>query len=490
MAAFLIYIIRWAVVLTLLYSLYGLFLRRETFHAVNRGLLLTILIASMVLPLCTIKTDQPSLMSRSVSATETVLSESIVTATQLGDDTVLYNPLQREHMMPVYVTIWILAAIYLIGLLYVWLRYLVALVAVARLVAGGQEFWVEQAPRGVKVLSHPKVRVPCSWMRWVLVNPADEANDPILAHEIAHVRLFHSLDMLLAETTANMLWFLPFAWMLRRDLKDIHEYQADQRVLHQGYHRDSYELLLIDRVAAARPQPVVNALNQSSIKKRLKMLYTKQSSRLAMLKAVYVLPLAAIALTAFARPTLISDVESQLQGAEEQAYQVVTQAPGFVPENEPLVMNYVPVPSFSLKKEIEENGRQHHLYCIRFGQRQMWDDVVKMRRGFNFRRVNGETYMQVFGTIESDEETIWLGGPDTYIVNLTTGIRYKARRALMPADLNCDIVVKGCKGQEFCYTIVFPDLPGGIWDAAVYGVPYCQLRGGRIVHNITQYFDR
>ena len=112
-----------------------------------------------------------------------------------------------------------------------------------------------------------------------------------------------------------------------------------------------------------------------------------------------------------------------------------------------------------------------------------------MCRGFNFRHVNGETYMQVFGRIDSDEETIWLGGPDTYIVNETTGIRYKARRALPPADLNCDIVVKGCKGQEFMFTIVFPDLPSGFWNARIYGVPYCQLRGGAHISNINSFFD-
>ena len=97
--------------------------------------------------------------------------------------------------------------------------------------------------------------------------------------------------------------------------------------------------------------------------------------------------------------------------------------------------------------------------------------------------------MQVFGRIDSDEEIIWLGGPDTYIVNETTGIRYKARRALPPADLNCDIVVKGCKGQEFMFTIVFPDLPSGFWNARIYGVPYCQLRGGAHISNINSFFD-
>lgn len=483
MTAFLLYIIRWAVVLTLLYSLYGLFLRRETFHGVNRVVLLSILVGSMVLPLCTIETERPTMMSEGVSTTEAVVTASVNTAQQVSDGSIGHISIEREDMMPVYIAIWTLVTAYLTGLLYCWLRYLLAVVSVIRLIIGGSEFQTDESPQSIKLLSHPKVKVPCSWMRWVLVNPADEANDPILAHEMAHVRLLHSLDMLIAEATANMLWFLPFAWMLRRDLKDIHEYQADQSVLRQGYNQDNYELLLIDRVTMTKPQPVVNALNQSGIKKRLKMLYTRKSGRLAMLKVVYLLPLTAITLTAFAKPKAISELEQQIQ----EAYQIVTEAPGFIPEDERLVMTSVPAPPFSLKDAVE--NEDHHLLGITWGRREMYAEPTEMLRGFNFRRVNGETYMQVFGKIDSDEETIWLGGPDTYIVNETTGIRYKARRALPPADLNRDIVVKGCKGQEFMFTIVFPDLPSGFWNARIYGVPYCQLRGGAGIPDITKYFE-
>ena len=56
MTAFIIYIIRWAVSLTLLYSFFGLFMKRETLHSINRIVLLAILVASMVLPLCQIET--------------------------------------------------------------------------------------------------------------------------------------------------------------------------------------------------------------------------------------------------------------------------------------------------------------------------------------------------------------------------------------------------------------------------------------------------
>ena len=62
MVAFIIYAIRWAVTLTLLYSLYRLLLQRETFHRVNRSVLLAILVVSPLLPLVPLHTDEPTAM--------------------------------------------------------------------------------------------------------------------------------------------------------------------------------------------------------------------------------------------------------------------------------------------------------------------------------------------------------------------------------------------------------------------------------------------
>lgn len=501
MTEFLIYIIRWAVTLMLLYSLYGLFLRRETFHGVNRAVLLAILVGSMMLPLCTIELSETSEpiarslahVSESSASSEAFISNSVEAIEFDSYGPTVHVSVERENLLPLYYLIWGLVAIYLIGVAVLSCRWLLAMVGVIRLINSGKRFQADGVSNNICLLSHEKVRVPCSWMRWVMVNPTDESNDPIIAHEVAHVRMLHSLDMLLAETTTVMLWFLPFAWMLRRDLKDIHEYQADRAVMLQGFNRDDYEMMLIERVMVARPRPVVNALvvnslNQSPLKKRLKMMYRKESSQLAVLKALYILPLAFFALVVFAKPAVMSEINGNIHKSQLEIYKIVSDAPSFIPEDEKLEVTDLPAPPFSLKKEIEGNER-HHLFAITNGRREQYGDEFPMLRAFNFRRVNGETYMQIFGAIDTDPETIWLGGPDTYIVDLATGIRYKARRALPPAELNRDIVVKGCKGKEFMYTIVFPELPANIKNARIYGVPYVQLRGGALIPNLMNYFE-
>lgn len=75
MAAAIIYIIKWAVALTLFHSLYGLFMRRETFHALNRAVLIFILVASAALPLCHIETSRPSPIAEATASAETFIIE-------------------------------------------------------------------------------------------------------------------------------------------------------------------------------------------------------------------------------------------------------------------------------------------------------------------------------------------------------------------------------------------------------------------------------
>jgi len=80
MAAFIIYIIRWAIALTMLYSLFGLFLKRETLHGFNRVVLLAILVASMVLPFCQIETPKANIVTqgRELLEQQILLEERIV----------------------------------------------------------------------------------------------------------------------------------------------------------------------------------------------------------------------------------------------------------------------------------------------------------------------------------------------------------------------------------------------------------------------------
>ena len=309
LTAFLIYVIRWAVVLTLLYSLYGLFMKRETLHGVNRVVLLLILAASMLLPLCQIETNEANIVMEGRELLEQQIASASTMELIPATQTVETPTVQPE----INVTILVLIVIYLAGVVIVWARYLWSLAALVSLIRQSRQVEVGGLPCGVKVLTHPDIKTPCSWMRWILLSDGDIRVRPIVLHELAHVSLHHSLDMLLCELTCRTLWCVPFAWMLRQDLRDVHEYQADRRVLRSGIKDEEYQLLLIRKATGTGLQPVVNALNQSPIKRRFQMMYKKPSRRWVALKAAYLLPLSALSLIAFARPQALSEIEESVE---------------------------------------------------------------------------------------------------------------------------------------------------------------------------------
>lgn len=346
MAAFIIYIIRWGVVLTLLYSLYGLLMKRETLHGFNRVVLLIILIASMVLPLCQIKTPKANIVTqgREMLEQQILLEERMVkkegnhwikdaeteyvsNIDRITNGALAYDktPLRTKGWNWVN-TLLLLIEIYAVGVLVYWFRYLWQLAALLLLIHRGRRIEVEGLPRRVRVIVHPDIKTPSSWMRWIILNPEDVNTRAIINHELAHILLGHSWDMLLCEFTCRMLWCVPFAWMLRQDLRDVHEYQADRRVLATGIQDEEYQLLLIKKATGTGLQPVVNALNQSPIKRRFKMMYKKPSRRWVALKAAYLLPLSLMALMAFARPQAISELEQKVENTETEIAQVIEES--------------------------------------------------------------------------------------------------------------------------------------------------------------------
>jgi beta-lactamase regulating signal transducer with metallopeptidase domain len=331
MAAFIIYIIRWAVCLTMLYSLFGLFMKRETLHGFNRIVLLIVLMASMVLPLCQVTINKSNIITENRGIIEQQLKyiqnpvfeypEHVVY--RYEDSEVTYKtPAEHENM---HLVIPVMILIYVTGFIIEWGRYLWQLAALLLLMKRSKRMEVDGLPKGIRVLVNPNIKTPCSWMYWMILNPADINIQPIIKHELAHIRLGHSWDMLLCELTCRMLWFVPFAWMLRQDLRDVHEYQADRCVLQDGIKDEEYQLLLIKKATSTGLQPVVNAFNQSPIKRRFKMMYRKPSRRWVALKAAYLLPLSALAVVAFARPQAISKIEEKVEQEVTKAMTTVVQ---------------------------------------------------------------------------------------------------------------------------------------------------------------------
>lgn len=135
----------------------------------------------------------------------------------------------------------------------------------------------------------------------------------ILAHEQEHIRLQHHLDLLLLAVTCVVQWFNPFVWLLGKKLKMLHEYEVDEAVVNQGVDTVQYQKFLVVKAAGSRLQLFANNLHQGSLKSRIIMMNQKKSSKWMALKALTLVPAAALAVSVFATESVIPSVKNVAQ---------------------------------------------------------------------------------------------------------------------------------------------------------------------------------
>ncbi len=305
------YILKSAVILALLYSLFYFFLKKETFHRFNRVCLIFTLVASLVLPLVHISTSHPSAVNQAVMASTTYVTTL---------PTIVVTP---ETKAPLLTWNDVLAYTYWIGLCVMLLYLALQIVQTYLLIKGGLR---HTDKFGNTVILKDDVKSPFSIFHFIVMSVEDYENhrQNILTHEQEHIRMCHSYDLLLLEVVKVIQWFNPFVWFLENDLKALHEYQADEAVINQGIDAKQYQQLLVVKAVGNRLQPFANNLRRGSLKKRIIMMYQKKSNRWMMLKALFILPMTCFAIYAFATPE--SKVVEKLKtkvAAVEQTFQEI-----------------------------------------------------------------------------------------------------------------------------------------------------------------------
>ena len=320
MGAFIVYLIKSSLLLAMLVSLFMLFMSRETFHKLNRFLLLLIVVVSLALPFANVgvstplqgvfdsiengftKTDDALPVADVLLADEQPMmatQPSVATFDAVAD--VAPVPIEEKRSSA---PLWqfIVLAIYGLGVALLVIRQLVMYVQLSRLIMRSRKASAEQyGLNGVKLRLHSGEEKPFSWFGWVVVSNNDMAEGAreILTHEAAHVRAGHSWDILLADAVIIMQWFNPLAWIMKNTLKDIHEFEADEAVISSGVNAKQYQLLIIKKAVGARLYSIANSFNHSLTKKRITMMCKEKSNKWSRAKALYILPVAAIAALSF-----------------------------------------------------------------------------------------------------------------------------------------------------------------------------------------------
>lgn len=311
MNEFVLYNLKAGVCLAGFYLFYKLLLSRETLHRMNRIVLLLLTVLSFVLPFCvvTIERELPAQELRMEPLPVRIDIPQVATAMPSLTPALPVAPPKPFPWSAVTLGLLLAGAV---GALAWSVR---SLVSVVRMIRRGRRETLEDGI--VLVRTHERV-TPFSWLRYIVLCDGDyyESGPQIIAHERAHIRLRHSFDLALTDLCSCLQWFNPAMWLLRQELRAIHEYEADQAVLRSGADARSYQMLLIKKAVGGRWYSVANSLNHSNLKSRITMMLRKRSSRWAAAKTLLLLPLVGVALGAFARTTYVVSDDKVTQNSE------------------------------------------------------------------------------------------------------------------------------------------------------------------------------
>ena len=283
MLGFLIYDAKVAVLIAIFYMFYRLMLARETFHRVNRLMLLLTAVASFVLPLCVITMHETVMVEPLPVMAADDLSMKYVAPTA--------EPVAETPLWQI-----VLPIIFIIGMVATLAHSLMSMFRILMLIKRSEKY---PQPDGTTICVSGNAKVPpFSWMHYIVLNRDDyaEQNAAILAHERGHIRLRHSWDLLLVDTLTALQWFNPAMWMLRSDLRAIHEYEADGAVLSLGINARQYQYLLITKAASIGGYSLANGISHSTLKNRINMMLHKKSNRSSLLKLLALVPIVGLAL--------------------------------------------------------------------------------------------------------------------------------------------------------------------------------------------------
>lgn len=313
-SSLLLYSIKSAMVLTMLYLPYMLLLRRESFFRFNRIVLLGILLLSLVLPLCNIPwmslDHKPVVQAAQLQMLELGIPVHVLPEVQVVANNMAVNENPRFSVFMLVSVIYIMGMIVLLAM---------RLWQITRLQYGLKQgaLWQDDK-QGVCIYCHSGDVSPFSWMRNIVINEKDydEAGREIILHEMGHIHNRHSWDVVLLTLVQMLQWWNPLVYVLGISLRDVHEYEADDHVLRQGVSAQGYQLLLIRKAVGSGSYTFANSFDHSLTKKRITMMKKSKSNPWMKSKALYVIPVAALALSAFATPKFVAPIEETVTKLE------------------------------------------------------------------------------------------------------------------------------------------------------------------------------
>ena len=323
--AIFLYSIRSAFVLTLLYVPYMLILRKESFFRLNRAVLLLILLFSVVLPVV----DVHFLSLDSHPVVQATKDQMLQVGIPVHGYHLLPELDVQARQVPTQVS-WfrILSVLFSLVALAMLLWRAMQIMRMNHEVTCGS-LWHE-VEGGVHIHCRGGQVAPFSWMNHVVISEKDfhENGREILLHETGHIRALHSWDLLLLSAVQILQWWNPLAYVLGMSLRDVHEYEADDNVLRHGVSAREYQLLLIKKAVGASSYTFANNFNHNLTLKRIIMMQKSKSSVWMRSKVLYIIPMAGLALSAFATSEPASSSGSSIANDGDKVIKISSSVQG------------------------------------------------------------------------------------------------------------------------------------------------------------------
>ena len=294
-----IYLIVSAISLALIVTVYRLTLSRTTFHGFNRFVLLATLALAAVIPVMHFH----SISSRASAPINYMLSEIMIYA----DGTSGVNNVQATESGNISI-LSVITVVYLAGVIFCLLRIVIGILS--------SEIICHRRSRtladGTRLVITERNYAPFSWRNCIVISRKDyESNGAmIIAHEQAHVHLHHSFDLILAQLFCTVQWFNPAAWILRRSLLEVHEFEADAQVLEDGFDGRRYQICLVRAALQGSFATTTNNFSNCSTKKRIVMMNRHSTNPWARLRVLLMLP--AVALSVIVASACKQDTNSEM----------------------------------------------------------------------------------------------------------------------------------------------------------------------------------
>lgn len=269
------YTIAVSVPLLILWVAYRIFLACEKRFAANRSILMLSYIASLILP-PTLK-----IFERSTTDIEPTIT---LTTSAIG--------LDYDNLATIFSIINRLSAVWLAGAAIVAILTVAEMLRIVLIISRSRK--TKENGTSIRVTSDRRIS-PFSIGNIIVMNQDDYINHRkiILRHENGHVSYRHTFDLIIAQSATILCWYNPAAWLMKSELKKVHEYQADSYTLSDGTDARTYQLFLINKAAGTRLPRIANSFNRNDLESRIAMMQRKRCKGISA-NLRYIAPLAAL----------------------------------------------------------------------------------------------------------------------------------------------------------------------------------------------------